>query len=89
MMTFLIVATALAEASASSSMAGPPETDEGQSIVVEGRRRARNWEMPKLEYHERAGCPSVVETEFPGFGTVRIRRSCAADRTEEWRLFQY
>jgi hypothetical protein len=85
MMTLLIAAAALAN----TSMNGPPETGEIDTIVVEGRRSSGKWEMPKLEYDAPTGCPALVETEIRGFGVMRIRQRCASDQTEEWRPFHY
>ena len=84
MMTLLIAAAALAD----TSMNGPPETGEIDTIVVEGRRSG-NWQMPKLEYDEPASCPALVEAEIPGFGVMRLRQRYASDQTEEWRPFHY
>jgi hypothetical protein len=86
MMTFLIAAAALADATSSSSI-GPSDADT-EIVVVEGHRSAHDWELPKLEYDEPASCPAFVETEIPGFGVMRLRRRCVGDQTEEWRLFQ-
>ena len=84
MMTLLIAAAAMAETASASLRAEPVDT-----IVVEGRRSASDWEMPKLKYDEPESCPALIETEIPGFGTMRLRGSCASDRTEEWRPFHY
>lgn len=88
MIALLIAAATLADTTGISSMNGSPDAGDVQEVVVEGRRSDRDWEMPKLEYDEPAICPAFVEAEIPGFGALRIRRSCATDRTEEWRLFQ-
>ena len=87
MIELLIAAAALADATSSSSI-GPSDA-ETETVVVEGRRSARDWELPKLNYDEPADCPAFVESKIPDFGTLRVRKSCATDRTEEWRLFQY
>ena len=87
MMTLLIAAAALAETANGSSLIGP--ADGIDTIVVEGRRSAEDWELPKLDYDDPDGCPAFVETEIPGFGALRIRKRCTGDQSEEWRLFQY
>jgi hypothetical protein len=89
MMTFLIAAVALAETTNSFSLIGPADEIEHDTIVVEGHRSAQDWQLPKLDYDEPDSCPAFVESEIPGFGVMRIRKRCAGDQTEEWRLFQY
>ncbi len=89
MMTFLIAAAAVAGTNDNSTMPGPTDDGVAETIVVEGRRSERDWEMPKLTYDVPEACPALVESEIPGFGVLRLRKSCATDRTEEWRLFQY
>ena len=89
MMTFLIAAAAVAGTSDMSSVSGPADDGADETIVVEGRRSERDWEMPKLTYDVPEICLALVETEIPGFGILRVRKSCATDRTEEWRLFQH
>ena len=89
MMTLLITAAALVGTTSTATMTGPAEGAETETIVVEGRPSEGDWVMPKLDYDEPASCPAFVETEIPGFGALRLRNSCAEDRTEEWRLFQY
>ena len=89
MMTILIAAAVLAEVTTGSSMAGPAELGEVETIVVEGRRLDRDWAMPKLEYDVPENCPALLETEIPGFGALRIAKICAGDRTEEWRPSQH
>jgi len=89
MITIFIAAAALADTSGLASEAGPAADSNAETIVVEGRRSARSWDMPKLEYDEPASCPALVETEIPGFGVMRLRKRCAGDQAEEWRLFQY
>ena len=84
MMTLLIAAAAMAETSSVSQPAEPVDI-----IVVEGRRSGSAWELPKLKYDVPESCPAFLETEVPGFGTMRLRGSCASDRTEEWRPFHY
>jgi hypothetical protein len=88
MMTLLIAAAAVAGSADVSATTGQADWDL-ETIVVEGRRSERQWTLPKLEYDEPETCPAFVESEIPGFGLLRIRKSCATDRTEEWRLFQY
>lgn len=89
MIAFLIAAAALADTAGISSTNGSAENAEVQEIIVEGARSERDWSLPKLQYDEPAVCPALVETEIPGFGALRIRKSCASDRTEEWRHFQH
>jgi hypothetical protein len=89
MMTFLIAAAAVVGTSDISAVSVPSDDGASETIVVEGRRSERTWEMPKLTYDVPDSCPALVETEIPGFGVLRLRKSCATDRTEEWRLFQY
>ena len=89
MISLLIAAAALAETANVSTVTGAVDAGGIETIVVEGRRAERDWEMPNLEYDEPENCPAFVETEIPGFGSLRIRKSCASDRTEEWRLFQH
>ena len=88
MKRLLIAVSALAEATGMSAESGPAETGEIETILVEGRRSAGNWEMPDLQYDEPESCPAFVETEIPGFGVMRIRQRCASDQTEEWRPFR-
>jgi hypothetical protein len=89
MVELLLVALAMAEVTAGAGPTDPVDGDDIPVIVVEGRRSAHDWDLPKLEYGEPASCPALVETDIPGFGAVRIRKRCASDGTEEWRLFQY
>lgn len=89
MLELLLAASAVAGVSASVESTDLHDLGEIPVVIVEGRRSANNWEMPELDYDEPAICPALVESELPGFGTMRIRRSCASDRSEEWRLFQY
>jgi hypothetical protein len=72
-----------------STVTGPLDGSPTESIVVEGHRSAQDWKLPKLDYDGPETCPAFVEREIPGFGAVRIRKSCAGDQAEEWRLFQY
>ena len=89
MMSLLIAAAAVAGTSDMSTLSGPADDGAAETIVVEGRRSERDWELPKLTYDVPESCPALVETEIPGFGVLRLRKGCATDRTEEWRLFQY
>lgn len=92
MIELLIGAAAMAEAPAGAAMIGPSNGDSQaeQLIVVEGHRSASSrWTLPKLEYDEPEICPALVETDLPGFGVLRLRKDCATDRTEEWRVFPY
>lgn len=85
MLAYLIAAAALADASSSSSIS-LSDTDM-ETIVVEGRRSG-DWVMPKLDYDEPASCPVLIETQIPGFGVMRIKKRCAGDQAEQWRLYQ-
>ena len=74
----LLIAAALAEASATaSSVHGELPASAITEIRVEAPRRTRPWNMPELDYRTVQQCIFWWESELPGFGTVSFGPQCA------------
>jgi len=75
----LLIAAALAEASADAGMARiAPIEDSAASteIVVEAPRQTRSWNLPRLDFGASEECTSWWEGDVPGFGTISFGPSC-------------